>query len=312
MEKLLALRMGGRMRAHRFNWRNIRNELLGRSMVTACGLLIIVLTLFLVLFITSQGIALFRDNGVSLTEFLLSTSWHPDRIDNPQVGAAVFIVGSIVISLLALLISTPISVALAIFMTEISPGLGQRFLQPAIEIFVGIPSVVYGWMGLSVLVPFIKNYIGGMGFSVLAGGLVLALMIFPTIASIAADTLRSLPGHYKEASLGLGATRWQTIRLILLPSAVPGILTGVVLGLARAFGEALAVQMVIGNSVRIADALLKPTINLTSIMTMDMGNTVMGTMWNNALWSMALLLLLISFCFILLIRRLGAKGAMVK
>jgi phosphate transport system permease protein len=296
----------------RLSWRYIKNELLGRSAVTTCGLFIIILTLFLVFFIASQGISLFRDDGVSLSQFLFSPDWHPDRENEPEVGALIFIVGSIVISLLALALSTPFSVALAIFITEISPGLGQRVLQPAIEIFVGIPSVVYGWVGLSLLVPFIRTYIGGMGFSVLAGGLVLALMIFPTISSISADTLRSLPQHYKEASLALGATRWQTIRLILLPNAIPGILTGVVLGLARAFGEALAVQMVIGNTIKITDSLLQPTTNLTSIMTMDMGNTVMGTMWNNALWSMALLLFVMSFVFILLIRKLGAKGAMAK
>ncbi|VBB06385.1 phosphate abc transporter permease protein pstc [Lucifera butyrica] len=300
------------LQTRRLSWRYIKKELLGRSVVTACGLFIIILTLFLVFFIASQGIDLFKDNHVSLSHFLFSTSWHPDRDQAPQVGALIFIVGSIVISLLALALSTPFSVGLAIFMTEISPGLGKKVLQPAIEIFVGIPSVVYGWVGLSLLVPFIRTHIGGMGFSVLAGGLVLALMIFPTITSISADTLRSLPHHYKEASLALGATRWQTIRRILLPSATPGILTGVVLGLARAFGEALAVQMVIGNTIKIPGSLLQPTTNLTSIMTMDMGNTVMGTMWNNALWSMALLLFIISFSFILLIRKLGAIGAMTK
>jgi phosphate transport system permease protein len=132
-------------------------------------------------------------------------------------------------------------------------------------------------------------------------------MIFPTITSLSADTLRSLPGDYKEASYALGATRWQTIRRVLLPAATPGILTGVVLGLARAFGEALAVQMVIGNSIRIPKSLLDPTVNLTSIITMDMGNTVSGEPWNNALWSMALFLLLISFVFIVIIHKIGAK-----
>lgn len=304
--------MNNHLQTRKMSWQYIVNELLGRSFVTACGLLIIILTLFLVFFIASQGIALFRDNGVSLSQFLFSTEWHPDRENSPQVGALIFIVGSVVISLLALVLSTPFSVGLAIFITEISPNLGQKVLQPAIEIFVGIPSVVYGWVGLSLLVPFIRSYLGGMGFSVLAGGLVLALMIFPTITSISVDTLRSLPIHYKEASLAIGATRWQTIRRVLLPIATPGILTGVVLGLARAFGEALAVQMVIGNTIKIADSILQPTTNLTSIMTLDMGNTVMGTMWNNALWSMALLLFVISFSFILLIRKLGAMGVMIK
>lgn len=197
-------------------------------------------------------------------------------------------------------------------MSEISPKLGKKLLQPAVEIFVGIPSVVYGWVGLSILVPFIRKDIGGLGFSLLAGALVLAIMIFPTITSISVDTFRSLPQDFKEASYALGATRWQTIRRVLLPVAVPGILTGIVLGLARAFGEALAVQMVIGNSLRLPGSLLDSTINLTSIITLDMGNTAMNTPWNNALWSMALLLLIISFLFIIVIHKIGAKGSMVK
>lgn len=197
-------------------------------------------------------------------------------------------------------------------MTEISPNIGKKLLQPAIEIFVGIPSVVYGWVGLSLLVPFIRKNIGGLGFSLLAGGLVLSIMIFPTIASVAADSLRALSGDYKEASYALGATRWQTIRRVLVPAAFPGILTGIVLGLARAFGEALAVQMVIGNAIRLPKSILDPTTNLTSIITMDMANTVMGTEWNNALWSMALLLLLLSFLFIIIIHKVGAKGGLNK
>lgn len=195
-------------------------------------------------------------------------------------------------------------------MTEISPRIGNKVLQPVIEIFVGIPSVVYGWVGLSVIVPFVRNYFSGHGFSVLAGGLVLAIMILPTITSVAADSFKRLPNDYKEASLALGATRWQTISKVLLPAAFPGILTGIVLGLARAFGEALAVQMVIGNSIAIPGSILDSTTTLTSIITMDMGNTPSGSIWNNALWTMALLLLMISFLFIVLIRKIGVKGGL--
>jgi phosphate transport system permease protein len=184
-------------------------------------------------------------------------------------------------------------------------------LQPAIEIFVGIPSVVYGWVGLSLLVPFIREHVGGLGFSILAGGLVLAIMIFPTIASVSADALRALPRKYTEASYALGGTRWQTIYRVLIPAASRGIFTGVILGLARAFGEALAVQMVIGNTIRMPSSILDATANLTSIITMDMANTVTGTPWNNALWSMALLLLLLSFGFILIIHRIG-KGEVAR
>lgn len=295
----------------RINKYYLKHEIAGRSLVTFFGFFLILLTFSLVFFIASKGLATFFQNHFSPIEFLFSTNWDPGRDyseGGPAIGALTFIIGSISISGLALIICSPFAIGASIFTAEISPKLGKKLLQPAIEIFVGIPSVVYGWVGLSVLVPFIKKIFGGFGFSLLAGALVLAVMIFPTIASLSVDTLRALPKDYKEASYALGATRWQTIRKVLLPSAAPGILSASVLGLARAFGEALAVQMVIGNAVSIPKSLIDPTINLTSIITMDMGNTVTGQAWNNALWSMALLLLIISFIFIIIIRKIGNKG----
>ena len=289
----------------------ILHEFIGRFTVTFFGLFVIILTISLVYFIASQGLMTFFKNNVSPIEFLFSSKWSPDTDiskGGPALGALIFIVGSISVSAIALLISTPLSTAVAIFMTEISPKLGRKLLQPVIEIFVGIPSVVYGWVGLSVLVPFIRSSFGGLGFSILAGGLVLALMIFPTIASVAADSLRAVPKDYREASYALGATRWQTIRSVILPSAMPGVLTGIVLGLARAFGEALAVSMVLGNSLKLPNSILDSTTNLTSKIAMDMGNSFTGTPLSNALWSMALLLLIISFMFILIIHRIGKKG----
>lgn len=286
-------------------------EKLGKGIVSIFGYLIIILTFCLVLFIASKGLSIFFKDNFSLIDFLFTKTWNPDRsIENggPAIGALIFIVGSVAVSSLALLFSAPLSVAAAVFMTEISPKIGDKILQPVIEIFVGIPSVVYGWVGLSVIVPFIRNHFSGHGFSLLAGGIVLAIMILPTITSVSADSFKRLPSEYKEASLALGATRWQTISKVLLPAAFPGILTGIVLGLARAFGEALAVQMVIGNSINLPESILDSTITLTSIITMDMGNTSSGSTWNNSLWSMALLLLIISFLFIVLIRKIGEKG----
>ena len=208
----------------------------------------------------------------------------------------------------AVIISAPIAITLAVFVNVISKGLGNKLIKPSLEILVGIPSVVYGWVGISVLVPFIKNHIGGMGFSLLAGILVLSLMILPTIATLSIDAIKSIPREHIEASYGLGATRWQTIKNVIIPGAKSGILTGVVLGIARAFGEALAVQMVIGNAVKIPDGLLSSSSTLTSILTMDMANTVGGTAWNDALWSLALILLVISFLFILAIRKIEKRS----
>ena len=288
-------------------WHRFKTEYIGRGMSTLCGIIIVVLTLSIILFIASKGLSTFTKNNYSLMDFLFSTEWNPEGA-KPKLGAGIFIVGSTLVSIGAVLISAPIGVALAVFMHYISPGLGKKIIQPSLELFVGIPSVVYGWIGISVLLPIIKAGFGGIGFSLLAGIIVLSIMILPTIASISSDAIKIVPRDYVEASYGLGATRWQTVSRVVVPAAKNGIFTGIVLGLARAFGEALAVQMVIGNSIKLAGGLLKPTSTLTSILTMDMGNTVAGSAWNNALWSMALLLLVISFVFILIIRAIGKRG----
>jgi len=178
-----------------------------------------------------------------------------------------------------------------------------------IELLVGIPSVVYGFIGLTVLVPFIRSAFDGstIGFSLLAGTIVLAIMILPTITTIAADAMGSLPNSLREGSYALGATRWQTIRKVMIPAALPSLLTAVVLGMARAFGEAMAVQMVIGNVRDLPSGLLDPAATLTTIITLNMGHTTYGSVENNTLWSMGLVLLLISFLFILIIRFLASR-----
>ena len=288
-------------------WKKIKTEYLGRGFSILCGLLILVLTLAIIFFISVKGIRLFTKDHYSILKFIFSSSWKPDY-DKPEYGSLIFIVGSTLVSIGAVIISAPISIALAIFINLISPKLGEKILQPAMELFVGIPSVVYGWIGVLVLVPFIKSIFGGVGFSLIAGIIVLSIMILPTIASISSDAIKTIPKDYIEASYGLGATRWQTIYKVIVPASKSGILTGIVLGLARAFGEALAVQMLIGNTLKFAQGLGTPTTTLTSILTMTMANTVNNTPWNDALWSLALLLLLISFLFIVIIRLIGKRG----
>lgn len=292
-----------------------RSELLGKILTTGAAAIAIISTITIVAFISLKGLSTFVNDGVSVKDFLFSTNWLPDRAledGGPQVGVLAFILGSLAVSMLAVLFSAPLSIACAVFIVEIAPFWGQRFLQPAIEILAGIPSVVYGYIGLSLLVPFIRNHLGGLGFSVLAGFLVLSVMVLPTIVSISIDSLKALPQEWKEAAYALGSTRWQAIRLVLIPAARSGLITGIVLGLARAFGEALAVQMVIGNTRKIPTSILDPVITLTSAITMDMGNTPMGSLWNNALWSMGLLLLLISCSFILIVRFVVRRGGIAQ
>lgn len=286
-----------------------KNEYFGRYITYLCGGIIILLTAAILFFLTVKGSSLFLSDKYSISSFLFSSNWNPELEESkggPQFGTLIFIVGSTLASIGAVLFSAPVAISLAIFIVVISPKLGTRLLQPAMELFVGIPSVVYGWIGITLLVPIIKSF-SSLGFSLLSGMIVLSIMILPTITSIAIDSIKNVPKEHLEASYGLGATRFQTILHIILPTSFTGILTGIILGLARAFGEALAVQMVIGNSIKFPKGPLDTTTTITSILTMDMANTVFGTPWNNAMWSLALLLLILSFSFILLIRYIGSK-----
>ncbi|PGZ98099.1 phosphate ABC transporter permease subunit PstC [Bacillus pseudomycoides] len=283
----------------------VKSEYIGRTLVTLCGLLIVAVTLAIIAFICAKGIQSFTQSNISISEIFTSTKWAPN---DGSFGAVIFIVGSTAVSLGAVIISAPIAIALAVFMNLISPKFGNKVLKPVLELLVGIPSVVYGLLGVTILIPLLRDSLGGVGFSLIAGIVVLSIMILPTIASIASDAIRAVPFEYLEASYGLGSTKWQAISRVIVPAAKKGILTGVVLGIARAFGEALAVQMVIGNTIKLPEGLYSPTSTLTGILTMDMTNTLNGTAWNNALWTLAMILLLISFLFILVIRAIGQRG----
>jgi len=290
------------------NWMN--GELRGKILVILCAIIMISATISITIFLGTKGLQSFIKNGVSFIEFLTSADWNPTDKASPKYGVLPFIFGSFAVTFLAALVAAPLGIGGAIFMTEIAPSWGRKILQPVIELLVGIPSVVYGFIGLTVLVPFVREHVGGLGFSLLSGMIVLSIMILPTITTIATDAMSSLPKNLREGSYALGATRWQTIRKVLIPAALPTLLTAVVLGMARAFGEALAVQMVIGNVRDLPSSLLDASATLTTIITLNMGHTTYGSVENNTLWSMGLILLVMSFAFILLIRYLSSRRKM--
>ena len=192
----------------------------------------------ILIFLTVKGVALFTDNGVSVWRFLSQTDWQPGH---HHFGALPMIVTSFGVTLLAGAVSLPLALVVAVAITEILPGKVKLVFQPLIELLVGIPSVVYGYLGMTTIVPALQRLFGGTGFGILAATGVLFLMILPTMTSMTIDSLRAVPQKYREASAGLGATRWQTISRVVIPSARSGILTAAVFGMARAFGEALAV-----------------------------------------------------------------------
>lgn len=293
--------------------RETRQELTGKILTYTCIGIIVAVVLSIFAFVASKGIATFTENNASLKQFLTGTDWIPTsngKDGRPLVGALPMIVGSFGVTILAALIATPFAIGTALYMTEIATKKGRNVLQIVIELLVGIPSVVYGFIGLNVVVPFVRNHFGGSGYGILSGAFVLFVMVLPTVTSLTVDSLRAVPKHYKAASLALGATEWQTIYKVILRSALPGILTAVIFGMARAFGEALAVQMVIGNASLMPTSLLSPASTLTSVLTMGIGNTVMGTVGNNALWSLALVLLLMSLVFNILVKWIGKRGKM--
>ncbi|MFD0712319.1 phosphate ABC transporter permease subunit PstC [Paenibacillus sp. GCM10027626] len=285
---------------------HIREEWIGRIYTALCIIVLIATIIAIVYFVASRGFATFMQNGVSIGELLTGLKWAPEG-EPAFFGALPFIVGSFSTSLLAALIAAPLSCCAAIFMTQIMPGAGKKYMQPVIELLAGIPSVVYGFFGLSIIVPFMRSIFPGQGFGLAAGAIVLSIMILPTITTIAADALSSLPNGLKEGSFALGATRWQTISRIVLPTVLPALLTGVVLGMARAFGEALAVQMVIGNAPHMPHSLFESASTLTSVITLSMGNTIAGSAHNNALWSLALILLAMTFIFVFIVRFLERR-----
>lgn len=250
----------------------------------------------IIVFVAKQGLQTFGEIG--FLEFHLGTDWDPPY----RFGALPFILGSLGVTFLAVVLGAPLGLAGAIFMAKIAPPRVREIMRPATDLFVGIPSVVYGWVGLTILVPFVAERTGGFGFGLLVAGVILAIMILPTVISISEDALRAVPRRLEMASYALGATRWQTISRVLIPAALPGLVTAVILGMARAIGETMAVAMLIGNVPQIAKSLLEPTSTLTAEIILNMGQTPFGSTWNNALFYMALTLLLVSMFLIILIR----------
>jgi len=200
--------------------------------------------------------------------FFLSSDWDPSR---DHFGILSMIGGTLVVTAGATILGVVSGLGLAITLTRFSPPWLAAILKPAVELLAGIPSVVYGFVGVVTLVPLIRRFLGGPGLSVLATSIVLGIMILPTIASIAIDALRAVPPSYREGSLALGATEWQTTWKVVLKGARPGILAAVILGMGRAIGETMAVIMVAGNALEFPRGLLSPVRTLTSNIALEMG-----------------------------------------
>lgn len=245
------------------------------SSLLICALSSILIILLIFAFIIANGLPIMIKLGP--LDFVFGGEWSPDF---NIYGIFPMVVGTFVITILSLVIALPIGVCTAILLAEVAPPGARNFLRPAIDTLAGIPSVLYGLFGLVLLVPFIMgnplsigpiDILGPPGQSVLACGIVLAVMIMPTIVSISEDALRSVPRELREGSLAIGATKWQMIWGIIVPSALSGIVTSAVLGMGRAIGETMAVIMVCGGVAKIPTSLLSPVYPLTAVIATEMG-----------------------------------------
>lgn len=229
---------------------------------------------------------------IGVTDFFFGQTWRPN---NDLYGILPMILGSAYVTLGAIVVGVPIGILTAVFMARFCPDSMYRFLKPAVELLAGIPSVVYGFFGLVVMVPFIRDNIGGTGSSMLTASLLLGMMILPTLISVAEAALRAVPNSYYEGALALGAGHVRSVFFTIVPAAKSGIMAAIILGLGRAVGETMAVIMVAGNQARMPQGLLEGVRTMTTNIVIEMGYA--ADMHRDALIATAVVL----FVFILII-----------
>lgn len=235
-----------------------------------------------------------------LTELLFSSSWRPLR---GEFGFFPFIMGTLWVTGVAVIIAVPSSLLTAIYLSEYAQQRLREWTKPLIDLLAGIPSVVYGVWGVLVIVPLIKEYLApffgtfSTGYSVLAGGMVLAIMVFPIIIHVSAEVFRSVPDEVREASLSLGATKWQTVKHVVIRKALPGIIAAIVLGLSRAFGETMAVLMVAGNVASPPSSVFDPAYPLPALIANNYGEMLSVPLYDSALLLASLVLLVVVLFF---------------
>ena len=274
-----------------------------KDKIAKCSMLS--LTLFSLLFLFIMGVGLYLKSSPilevnSVWDLLSSSEWSPM---SGKFGFLSFILSSIYVTVIAVLIAFPIALLTALFLTENAKPWMKRIVFPVLDILAGIPSVVYGVWGVLIIVPFIADVLGPhftdytSGYTVLAGGIVLSVMIIPLLVSLFIEIFSTVPQDFKDASTSLGATRWQTSRLVVIRKAAPGIIASVVLAISKAFGETLAVLMVCGNMVKNPDSLFDSCYPLPALIANNYGEMLSLPMYESALMFAALTMFVIILVF---------------
>ena len=288
-------------RLQRTRWAEFAIE----ALIRVLGFSTIGFVLLIFLFLLREGVPVFFEVTPAN---LFGTRWYPTF---DLFGTLPLILGSALVTVTAVAIALPLGAATAVFVREVAPGWAREILKPMIEVLAGIPSVVLGFFGMTVIAPLVRETLGApTGLTAFTGALILAYMSLPTIISVAEDALDAVPKSYRDAGLAMGATQWQTIWRVVVPAARSGILTAVMLGMGRAIGETMAVMMVTGNAARMPlslDSLFRPVRTMTATIAAEMGEVAQGSTHYHALFGIGIILFLLTF-----IINLAAASTMFK
>jgi phosphate transport system permease protein len=233
-------------------------------------------------------------------ELLFSSSWHPST---GEFGFYPFIAGTLWVTAIAMVLSIPLSLLMSIYLAEYAPNKARGIIKPMVDLLAGIPSVVFGLWGILLVVPLVRDYLAPLagatatGYTVLTGGMVLAIMVCPIMISISEEVIKAVPQQVREASMALGATKWQTVKHVVTRSAFPGIIAAIMLGFGRAIGETMAVLMVVGNVPKVPSSIFDPAYPLPALIANNYGEMMSIPLYDSALMLAALVLLFVVLIF---------------
>ena len=282
-------------RARRASWA-IAAERAFEFLIRVCGVSAVIFVFGIFFFVAREGLPMLWSSEFSVREFLFSIAWYPTSVTDVRYGVAAMLVGTLSVTAFAMLLAVPFGLGAAIYVSEFCSPRRKEALKIVIELLAAIPSVVWGFIGLTVMNDLIiRLFDAPVGLNVLNAGLLLALMSVPVIVSIGEDALKAVPDSYREAALALGATRWQLVHRVLLPAARNGLLAAALLGVGRAVGETMAVLMATGHAVQIPHSLLDPVRTLTANIASEMGEVSAGSDHYRVLFLIGVLLFSITF-----------------
>ena len=274
---------------------NLKEAIIEKLLLISASISIVIVVLIFI-FLLSQAVPAF--GKISIIEFFTGQNWQPTSAIQPEFGTLPLAYGTALVTTIAMGISIPLGLAIAVYIAEIANSIEKEILKPIVELLASVPSVVYGFFALVTLATWIQQLTGtGSRLNALNGGIILAIMALPTIVSLAEDAITSVPREYREASLALGASNWETIRSAVVPSSASGILGAILLGFGRAIGETMAVLMATGNTAQIIFSTLAATRTITATIVIETLESAFGSLHYNVLFALALYLFAITFAF---------------